>query len=628
MFRQKQDADQSRIRLPRRSMPPTKDYLEFAFTQAFQYRDKEVEISWTDTGSSKLYNLVVRAEPEKNHPFWTLSEESNEGSQFLWSGETSDLQAIEKKIEILDPIAKNITDTAPGSYTQPRSESPYRNMFSGSYHGIVPPTPNSLRESFTRIPPLYASSRGTSSNNNPTVAYTSTNSQQRQPVTAETSASALAAIQDLARSVAPQAPVGEELIRRDAPALSIRRGIIEGLASIATLSVYAVSNTCVTGSLEQTNVQNKHLMKLLALNKVSGKLNLVNQMQGSGEIFFEEGTSYSASVTCLEGVNEKIIGDEAIVEMLLWTGSSFRFSIDEHAPSSDVSNDLETIINYALSLRDQLVHLEKAALGPQSLMVKKIDNLGDNELRLLLTKNSEEDPTEIIKHYKNVPKRFTIKQLFENQMPSKLVWVPVIFNLFTSGLIDIRAPLAVDESSLEFLGEVKIAVQGLRAGFIRQETGIFSYPALLFFLQYEYLRYQANDSPLSLIVFEMSKVSNSPLGGLDLINKQETLVALRKIAAIKRPLDILGHFETIDYALLLPDTGADAAIPVAQHVMDVVKAQPLSPDLKPEFLKLSCAVGSIPRDGRDLETLILLSKRALQHAKNSDFTIVQAGSMA
>src|SRR5271154_1949989 len=98
MFRPKQDSDQTRIKLPRRSLPPTIEYLQFAFLQAFQYREKEVEITWTDYSSTKLFTLVVKAEREKNIPLWTLSEESPKGAQFLWSGETSELDIIASKI--------------------------------------------------------------------------------------------------------------------------------------------------------------------------------------------------------------------------------------------------------------------------------------------------------------------------------------------------------------------------------------------------------------------------------------------------------------------------------------------------------------------------------------------------
>ncbi len=629
MFRQRQDSDNTRIRLPRRSMPPTKDYLEFAFNQAFQYRDKEVEITWTDYSVSRLFSLILKAEREKNHPYWTLWEESSQGSQLLWSDETSDLESIEQKIAILDPTTKDIIDTMSGSYPhqgQSKPDSPYRRMFSASYHGIKASLQSSLRESLTRMRPPYSPGGDIASGSgfpaNP--GY----SQQKVPSASGETLPIVSDNQAAFPGTVHQA--SGETIRHDAPALAIKQMIIEGLASITgghgNLPVYAVSNTVVSGSLEQSNVQNKHLIKLMAINKITGKLELINQVHGSGEIFFEEGTPYNASVSTLDGQSIEIKGDEAIVEMILWTGSSFRFFVEEHAITHDVSNGLDAIINHALSLRDQLVHLEKAGLQPQSLMVKKQENLGDNELRLLLSKNVDTDAGPMISVYRNLPKRFTVNQLFQRGQVSKSEWLPIVFSLFANGLIEIRTPLAVNEISLDFLGDAKAAVQNLKASFTRQETGILSYPAFLYFLQYEYLRFQANDTPLSLIIFGMNKASNLPLGGLDLINKQETLVALRKIVAIKRPLDLFGHFETIDYALLLPDTTVETACQIAQQMAEILKSQPLSAELKPDLLKLSFGVGNIPRDGTTLESLIVLTKKALQQSKSGDFVVVRASN--
>jgi Diguanylate cyclase, GGDEF domain len=276
-------------------------------------------------------------------------------------------------------------------------------------------------------------------------------------------------------------------------------------------------------------------------------------------------------------------------------------------------------------IRDDLRLLENAGLKERSVMVKKQDALGENELRLLLSKHSDAGVNEQVELYKRLPKKFTVADVFEEGPASKVIWVPIVYRLFANGLIDIKPPLAVNESALDFMAEGKAAVQALKPSFVRQESGILSYPALLYFLQYEYLRFQTYDTPFSLIVFEMSKIGTSALGGLDLINKQETLEALNRINAIKRPLDFLGHFEAINYALLLPHTNIHAAGKMAKRIVKSLSTQPLAPNLDPSQLKLSFGIGSIPDGCGDMEELIVLSKKALQQSKNGDFQIVQAG---
>ncbi len=617
MFIPKPDTEQTRIRLPRRSMPPSKEYLEFAFAQAFQYRDKEVEISWTDYSATKLFVLIVKVERDKTNPYWTLCEENSQGSQFLWSGETSDLEDIEKKIATLDPVAKEIMDTSTGAnavQVHSKPDSPYRKMFSTSYHGIQARPQNSLRDSFTRLRPVFPPFSNTASGNNPPVGSDNTEQKQSLPTAAEN-----------------QSEAANTATKSTSDALLMKQIIIDGLSSLGVnqgdFAIQAISDTVVAGNLEQTKVQNEHLINLIAASKMVGKLELVNQLDGVGQVFFEDGVAYNASISNIDEQSKEIKGDEALIEMILWSPGTFRFTIEKHVQLCDVSNNLESIIKYALFLRDQLVNLQKAGLKLDSLMIKKQENLEDNELRLLLSKNTDEDPTGIITLYKNLPKRFTVSQLFDSEEGPRSVWVPILFNLYTSGLIEIRPPLAVNESSLDFLGDAKAAIQALKTSLIRQETGVFIYPAFLYFLQHEYLRYQLYDSPLSLIIFEMSKISDTAIGGLDLINRQETLVALRKIAAVKRPLDILAHFETMNYALLLPDTNAEVANQIAKRIVSVLSAQPLSDELDPSLLKLSFGVGNIPQDGGDLEALIIRTKQALQQSKNGDFIVVQANSV-
>ncbi len=633
MFRPTQDSDQTRIKLPRRTLPPTIDYLQFAFVQAFQYREKEVEITWTDYSSTILFILVVRAESEKDIPLWTLWQESSNGSEFLWSSETSELEVVQDQILTVDPMNRDLAINDPKPTSQ---DSPFRQMFSQSYHGIKAQSQNSIRDTFTRLRPA--------SSNRSDYSVTSANSpivtSNRQVINYEPPLFSQAQTQQPPQQASEVEPSQQKVISEQAASIMICQTILAALTKLNgdgnSLSVHATAENIVSGTLEQTNIQNKHLINIIAANQLSGKLELINQSSGTGLLFFDHGVLYSASVVIFDeqlskaglvnGAGE-IQGDQALLETVIWSPSSFKFFIDEKAADKNVSGELHNLVSEASSIRDDLSHLERAGLKERSIIIKKQDNLGENELRLLLGKHSDADVNEQIELYKCLPKKFTAADIFKDGPISKVTWVPIIYRFFANGLIEIKPPLATNESALDFMEEGKKAVQALKASFIRQESGIFSYPALLYFLQYEYLRFQSYETPLSLIVFEMSKVSTNALGGLDLINKQESLVALNRINAMKRPLDFLGHFETINYALLLPNTTTHTASQMASHIVRVLTAQPLSAALDPSLLRLSFGIGSIPYDCKDVEELIVLSKRALLQSKNGNFLIVQAGGI-
>jgi hypothetical protein len=621
MFRPKQDSDQTRIKLPRRSLPPTIDYLQFAFVQAFQYREKEVEITWTDYSGTKLFILVLKAEREKNVPIWSLWEDSSKGAQFVWSAETSDLEVVEKKIASFDSMNKELT----AQNTKPvEQDSPYKKMFSSSYHGIKAPPQNSIRDSFLRMKPIQPiRSDGSISAPNNQAISTHKAGIVNQPTFSQPAPSAPP------QNFSQQPLVSESLagtlqeeIGQMAPSIVISRSILEEFKKLTgntnIPSVYAVGENIISGTLEHTALQNRNLIKILSYYRLTGKLELINQDSGICRISFHEGVPRSASVVLLDEWTSEvdltagpgdIVGDEAIVETMVWTASSFKFFIDQPP------------------LEHNMSHLEKAGLKDRSIILKKQDGLAENELRLLLSKHADSDITDQIELYKRLPKKFTAADIFQDGPITKAVWIPIVYRFFANGLIDIKPPLAVNESALDFTEEGKAAVQTLKANFIRQESGILSYPALLYFLQYEYLRYQSYDIPVSLIIFEMSKISNTAIGGLDLINKQETAIALHRLNNLKRPLDFLGHFETINYALLLPNTNMNTAVQMAKHIVKILTAQPLVPDLDPSLLKLSFGVGSIPYDCESVEELIVLSKKALLQSKNGDFMIVQAGSV-
>ena len=591
MFKAKQDSEQRKIRLPKRTAAPGLDYLEFIIKQAFQYQGQEIEINWAQSTGTSQFSLVTKVEREKNDANWKLWEDDGRENKLVWSHDTVDLELIENMLSMLS--ANNQLSPAPTVQASSLSPiSPYRNLLSASYHGITPAT-NNLRDSLIHMRALAPQ---TASSNN------------------------LDPIQN-AQTVPTGAPNPISVLN-GTPSSIIKETIADGLKQLAgnrqIMPVYVMSDTTVTGTLEQTGMQNSQFIALILAKKLSGKLEFTSQ-ESRAEVFFLNGEVRSAFAANSQG-------NEAMTELLMFPPSSFRFTVDEQSPVQNINENLETLVTNALSIGDQLSHLEKAGLKPQALIVKVHENLGDRELKLFLMKNQSIDINTQIALYKELDRKLTLSNFLGKRPMSKSIWVPIIFNFFACGLIEIKPPLSINDEQLEFLGDAKAAVQALKNTFTRKETGILSYPALLYFLQYEFLRFQSYDWPLSLVIFEMSKQSPQAGGGHDLIDQHETLTALQRIAAIKRPLDHLGHFEAINYALLLPNTSASAANQIAHQIIQILRAEPLSNELEEKSLKLSFGIASIPAHCGDLESIIILGKKALSQAKNGHFPVILAQS--
>ncbi len=588
MFRAREDSEQRKIRLPKRIAPPTLEYLQFILEQAQQYKGQEVEVTWTEALGARQFILIAKLEREKNDANWKLWEDNGRQSQLVWSYDTIDIELIDNMLSMLNTNS----DATPPTPTRASSSptSPYRNILSASYHRIAPVN-SSLRESLIGMRSLTPPKPVVLNNLEPIVAQT-VSTGALTPVT----------------------------LSENAPSFAIKKIITDGLKQAAgnrqIMPVITMSDTTVTGTLEQTGMQNVELISLINTQKLTGKLEF-NAQEVRAEVFFNNGDLDSAFTSNCQG-------NEAMTELLMCPPSGFRFTTEEQSPIHNLSQDLKTFISNVSTIRDQLSHLEKAGLKPQTMITKIHENLSDSELKMFLMKNGDADIVSLITLYKELNRKFTLSQFLSERQMSKSLWVPILYSFYACGLIEMRPPLSTNDEQLEFLGDAQAAVQALKTTFIRKETGILTYPAFLYFLQYEFLRFQSYDWPLSLIIFEMSKQSPQPGGGLDLIDHQETLAALQRIAAIKRPLDHLGHFEAINYALLLPGSGATIANQIAHQMIQVIRSQPLSNDLDDKSLKLSFGIASIPSPCSDIHSMITQGKKALMQAKNGHFPVILA----
>jgi GGDEF domain-containing protein len=99
-------------------------------------------------------------------------------------------------------------------------------------------------------------------------------------------------------------------------------------------------------------------------------------------------------------------------------------------------------------------------------------------------------------------------------------------------------------------------------------------------------------------------------------------MAAMRISMIKRPLDTLGHFETLDFALILPNTSGSSAAWVANRIYESLTATPLGKGLDRNTLLIAFGVASLPADGDDLESLVLAARDAKSKAKTGTFPVV------
>ena len=217
----------------------------------------------------------------------------------------------------------------------------------------------------------------------------------------------------------------------------------------------------------------------------------------------------------------------------------------------------------------------------------------------------------------------TLTDLLRDKPLDYALWNTLLYNFLSCGLIEVKEPDTVRGTALEFMGEAKDQVQTLATSFVRPETGIYSYEAFLFFLQYEYYRYEAYGFPLSIIIFEMKqKRQNATMEVYDQLPAHAAAMAAMRIDLVKRPLDTLAHFEALDHVILLPNTKASQAAFIANRIYENLTATPLDPEIDRSKLFLALGVASLPSDGLDLSHLLHAARDAKLRATQGQFPIV------
>jgi hypothetical protein len=374
----------------------------------------------------------------------------------------------------------------------------------------------------------------------------------------------------------------------------------------------------LTGDLADQPVP--QLLQTLAMSQSTGKLQIIGE-HAVGDIFFESGVPCHAATPAE-------YGDNAIRELVAWEIGTFNFKPEQTSTMRSVQQKLPSIISEGMQLLDQKRLLKKAGLTFESYLVRCHQNLSESELKLMLTKGAPIDWELQKEVFKYLARKRTLTDLLRDKPMETSVWTALLFNFLSCGLIEVREQEASKKSALDFLGSAKKEVDTLTETLIRPESGILCYEAFLYFLQYEYYRFDAYGSALSLIIFDMlARKQEANMEIYDRLPLQAAAIAGMRIDLIKRPLDILGHFEALDYAIIMPNTRASSAAFIANRIYETLTAAPLIAGVDRSSCFLSFGVATLPSAGEDLQSLVVAAKDAKQRAKQGAVPVVLARNL-
>src|SRR6185369_12895972 len=197
--------------------------------------------------------------------------------------------------------------------------------------------------------------------------------------------------------------------------------------------------------------------------------------------------------------------------------------------------------------------------------------------------------------------------------------IPLVVNLMALELI--AAPPAPKTQTNVAINPVTIdrnAIQHVIRQLSQPETGLLSYPSILYFMDQEAARYETHKQPFSVLLMEMMIMTRD---GLKPLPPQVVREVVDRIVRTKRRGDLAGHFEGNELVMVLPSTDRENSKTAAQRIFQGLIQAPTSAGNLAVFI--GCA--TLPDDSTDLGQLMGGARFAKTKAQQSDSPVFLLG---
>jgi hypothetical protein len=430
------------------------------------------------------------------------------------------------------------------------------------------------------------------------------------------------ACNELASTGRMQSGMGGGQVRRDESTPRVIEPTIKLTDAIQQVAQYAGAQyaeavpeptVTVPAQGDIANLPLDELLPVITAAKATGKLEVRNK-DTMALVYFQDGYPVDATASDAEG-------DDAIIEILTWREGQFIFESRVLRNSHTVHQTIDSLLIQSRQLSERLNHLKQDGMLSTSTLLPKRQNLTDLEFVQKAAQKAPFNVEFMNKFYRGLDGKQTVEEMMRAMQMSRIQIIGLIYHLLTNDLIKISnevvkpKPFAVQPRVID-----GAAIQSVMMSLRREETGMFIYPAFLYFLEQEYFRCYRSRSPLSVIVFEMRMSGGS--SGKQMLPGPAVLDAVLRISQLKRHVDLLAHYDAFDYALLLPNTKASGCQIFANRLVKTLTATPLGGEIDSSKLLLSFGCSSIPEDFVDLSSLLGAADLAMARSKSQNKPVV------
>lgn len=158
-------------------------------------------------------------------------------------------------------------------------------------------------------------------------------------------------------------------------------------------------------------------------------------------------------------------------------------------------------------------------------------------------------------------------------------------------------------------------VNQVHAALSDPNTGLMTFPSYVFFLLREFVRYQKDQAPFSVVVFELALMIGPDVVALP---PEAVVEVARRVRTVCSALDVITHLGGGEFSIVLASTDGAGAILFGDALRAAITAAPLvGDDPSNEMVLAAVGAASIPETCDHPEVLIAAARQAKELAKSS-----------
>jgi Domain of unknown function (DUF4388) len=378
----------------------------------------------------------------------------------------------------------------------------------------------------------------------------------------------------------------------------------------------SVGDPILEGDLVNMPISN--LMQSIGMSKMTGRLR-VDGSDGRASIFFVDGVPYHVLGPDAEG-------ESGMLEILTWTVGKFRFHPNERSAEKTIEKRLDSMLMQGVALLDQKEYLNKHGAKVESYLIRRNPYITEHEFEQTLLRGAPLDMALQKRFYQQIGSKSTLFDVLRLIPLPKVDWIPIMFNLISCELVGVSdtPPHSAQVGTLQGIPIDTIAVQKAVSPLYRPETGLLSYPALLFFMEQEIDRFNWYSVPFSFLV-----ISIAVRNGQQFDPAPSSIVKeiFERLSPIIRKIDVVGHFQLLDYAMLLSFTDSAAAGVMGKKFVETAAATFRDKGFDPNDTGIAVGIASVPEDSTEPGMLIAAANEAKLRSKQTGSQIISFQSL-